>query len=143
MKRITAIFLALLFVITSTVTAFADPPELETPILEDEIDEMLASGTYYVPANSTVNTTYFNIPDRYFAYEMTATLYTGGTSGSSYRVVLKKLSGGTRASATYNIDGITHKIDWIDISTTGNHYFEITNFSSNPIEVYLTYYSWA
>lgn len=142
MKKFLAILMSLVVMVSSSVVVFADPPELETPVTEEEPEGMWASGTYTVPANSTLDTASFNIPDPYFAYEMTATLSGGGTSSSSYRVALKK-GIGTRASATYYIDGVTHKVDWINISTTGAHYFSITNNSNSTIYVTLTYYSWS
>ena len=141
MKKILTLVLAIVLAVSCGVTAFADPPELDTPVVEEDIDEMWASGTYTVGPNSTLNTATFNIPDHYFAFEMTATTAGGGTSSSTYRVSLKK-GMGTRAAATYAIDGVTHKVDWINISTTGDHYFLIENFSNTTIYVTLTYYSW-
>lgn len=89
-----------------------------------------------VGAYATVNTASFDIPDRYFAFEATAS----GGSGQ-YTVNLKNGSS-TIATATYNIDGVTHKEDWITINSSGTHYFRIINSANCAIKVTITYYSW-
>lgn len=144
MKKLLAILLSLVVAISSVSVVFADPPELDTPVTEEDIEGMWASGTYTVPANSTINTASFNIPERYFAFEMTATLSSGGTApNASYTVILKKGSG-TIASGSGYINGGTYKFDWITITDRiNNHYFTITNNYSSAISVTLTYYSWA
>ena len=82
-----------------------------------------------------------DIPDRYFAFEYSAT---GSVSGS-YRVEL--LFGATLspiAGAGSTVNSGTDKIDWIDLSDTGYKYlFCITNYTGSPINVTITYYSWA
>lgn len=142
MKKLLAILLSLVVAISSVSVVFADPPELDTPVTEEDIEGMYASGTYSVPAYSYVDTPGFYIPDRYFAFEMRATTSSGGTLNSSYSVTLKK-GNGLIASGTADIDGATYKLDWIDISSTGTYYFRITNNSSTSISVSLVYYSWA
>ena len=101
-------------------------------------NRMWASGTYSVSSGSTLATSSFNIPDRYFAVEMSAT---GGSSGT-FTVKLKKTGGGTVATGNFGVNTGVNKIDWITINPTGSHYYTITNNTSSTISVTLTYYSW-
>lgn len=136
MKKLLAILLSLVVAISSVSVVFADPPELDTPVTEEDIEGMWASGTYSVPANSYVDTPIFYLGACYFAYEMCAT----GGSGT-YQVALRRGSG-TKAYANHDVNGINYKYDWITINTSGNYYLRITNFTSSSISVTLTYYSW-
>ena len=132
MKKFFAIFLAIALCIVGTTTAFASETERDP-----EPTRMWASGTYVVPAYSSVDTGTFSLTDRYFAFEMSATSSSSGT----YTVALKR-SGVTKASATKYVNSGIFKKDWITI-TSGSHYFTITNNTSASITVTLTYYSWA
>ena len=140
MKRILAVFLALAMCITVANTAFA--AELDTPVQEEDIDEMYDSKTIVIPAYSSVTTSSFYIPDPHFAFESQGNTSTGGTTtNGSYLVELKQGSG-TLASNNVSIDGYTYKVDWISVYA-GTYYFKITNYSNTAIRVVLTYYSWA
>ena len=136
MKKIFAILLALTLALTSTTVAFADP-ELETPIAEDIIPGMYASGTYTVNPYATIDTPAVYISDPYCAFEVYAT----GAPNDSFKCSFKRGSG-TKASITKNADGVMTKIDWISIIPS-NYHFTLTNYSSSTISVHLVYYSWA
>ena len=138
MKRIIAIALAIIMCIIPCNNVFAD--ELDTPVEPEIIDEMYASGTYTVPANSSIDTSTFYLSDPYFAFEMRATYASGGPASGKYKVALKRGSS-TKASGTNYVNGSTIKIDWISI-ISGTHKFTITNNTAFPIIVTLTYYSW-
>lgn len=140
MKRIIAILVALAMCITMTNTAFA--AELDTPVREEDIDEMYDSKTIVIPAYSSVTTSSFYIPDPYFAFESTGNTSTGGTTTNGSYLVELKHGSGTHASQNLNIDGVNYKLDWISVYA-GTYYFKITNYSNTAIRVVLTYYSWA
>ena len=140
MKRIIAILVALAMCITMTNTAFA--AELDTPVQEEDIDEMYDSKTIVIPAYSSVTTSSFYIPDPHFAFESTGNTSTGGTTTNGSYLVELKHGSGTHASQNLNIDGYTYKLDWISVYA-GTYYFKITNYSNTAIRVVLTYYSWA
>ena len=96
-------------------------------------------------ANSTTYTPQFNIPDRNFAYETSATTSNGGTLSASYSVSLVRSGNLDIAGMTNSIDGQTYKLDWITISNTSvsDYQFQIINYSTSTIVVTITYYSWA
>jgi len=92
-----------------------------------------------VGSNSSVDTNPFTVPERYFAFECSAT----GSSSGNYSVALKQGSG-TIASANKAVNGETTKIDWIDLKSSNNTcYFRVSNGTSSSISVILTYYSWS
>ena len=139
MKRFIAVIIALIMCITTSNIAFA--AELDTPAHEEIIDEMYDSKTVIIPANSSVTTSSFYIPDPHFAFETRGNTSTGGTTSGSYLVELKHGSG-THASMNLDIDGYNYKLDWISVYA-GTYYFKITNYSNTSISVVLTYYSWS
>lgn len=158
-KKMFALFLATVMVFCFSTTAFATEtnsiPEnatkhtIEVTVAPDGTIEDVENGgastyiwnqgNYNVYGDKTY-TAQFNVSDRYFAYEYSAT---GNTSGS-YKVELlfgPTLSMVAAGSSTVN-DG-THKIDWIDLGTTPyNYLFCITNYTGSTINVAITYYSW-
>lgn len=78
----------------------------------------------------------FVIPDRYFAYEVSAT----GASGQ-YTAAL--MYDNFIVAATYGRVGAgTYKNDWIEVDPGETYQFKISNFTGGTITVNLTYYSW-
>ena len=136
MKKITALLLIIALCFAGATHSYA----AEAGEKEPTPTRMWGSGTYYVPAGSTISTGNFYVGDPHFAFEMSALTASGGTSSSTYMVTLKRGSG-TTASANANINGYTYKFDWISV-VSGTFHFEITNNSSTAINVTLTYYSW-
>lgn len=101
--------------------------------------------SYNVPTDATY-TPAFTVPERYFAFEMSATDYNGNAvSGGRYRVdLLSHSTMGSLANMSRNVDGTTYKLDWIDLESTNKYcLFKIQNVSGTPIVVNLTYYSWS
>lgn len=101
-------------------------------------------GTYNPPANGATYTAQFTIPDRYFAYEMYATSTNGSNVNANYEIsLLHAAAFSIIASSSKPINGTTYKLDWIDVNANQNYLFKISNYSSVPITVRITYYSWA
>ena len=100
--------------------------------------------SYNVPTDATYSLS-FVVPDRYMAFEMSATDYNGNSVSGTYRVDLMFVSTSlVKTSISRNIDGVTYKKDWVDLlSTNNNMIFKIWNSSNVPIRVNLTYYSWS
>lgn len=95
-----------------------------------------------LPANSTLTLSDFSIPDRYMAFEATATVMGGGTNEGTYSVHVLQ-DDCSIAGIGYQIDGIMHKKDWIDFQATDNKCgFKISNNASVAITVKIVYYSW-
>ena len=136
MKKITALLLIIALCFAGATHSYA----AEAGEKEPTPTRMWGSGTYYVPAGSTISTGNFYVGDPHFAFEMSALTASGGTSSSTYRVVLKYGSA-TKASFTAAINGTNYKFDCISTHSDTYH-FEITNNSSTAINVTLTYYSW-
>lgn len=86
----------------------------------------------------------FYVPDRYFAYEISATTESGGSANGGFGVVLKEyISKGNVATLSAPVDGSPYKNDWIDLgSSGGKYYFRITNNTDVIINITITYYSW-
>ena len=100
--------------------------------------------SYNVPTDATY-TPAFTVPERYFAFEMSATDYNGNAVSGYYRVdLLSHTSMGSIAFINKPINGISYKLDWIDLQSTNKAcLFKISNGSNTPIKVTLTYYSWS
>ena len=133
-KKFLAIVLSLVMCFSFSAIAMAE--EVDTPVNDPVIDEMWDSGTYSVPAHTTINTAQFYIPDHHFAFEMSGT----GSSSGTYTVKLKTASNSTIVTGNLNINSSAKK-DWISVNP-GYYYFSITNNTNSTISVTLTYYSW-
>lgn len=95
-----------------------------------------------IPPNSSSTISGYDVPERYIAFESTATVMGGGTSGETYAVQLLNY-GALTAGHTKNIDGQMHKLDRIDLEGSGNSCgFKIINHSSVGIHVKIVFYSW-
>ena len=90
----------------------------------------------------TASTSSFYVSDRYFAYEMEAIPIDGVPTTQGYYVAFKPQAGGIKASMSGYADGSNYKLDWIDIYTDGNYYFEVTNNTDYILSINIIYYSW-
>ena len=99
----------------------------------------------YTVSGDKTYTLQFNVPERYFAYEMTATDTSGNAVSGTYKVALLFAAPfSTKAANVENVDGVTYKVDKIDLGSTGlTCLFCIFNNTDVPISVTLTYYSWS
>lgn len=96
-----------------------------------------------VPANGSVTLSGYTIPERYMAFEATATVMGGGTNNGTFAVHLQQY-GSNIAGISYGIDGIMHKKDWIDLYASNTSCgFKIVNNSNVGIHVKIVYYSWS
>lgn len=96
-----------------------------------------------VPANSSTTVSGYNVPERYIAFESTATVMGGGTYNGLYTVHLQNY-GANKAGHTKDIDGQTYKLDRIDLEGSNNSCgFKIMNHSSVDIHVQIVFYSWS
>ena len=164
-KKLIALFLAMVMAMSFAVTAMA--AEADSGIPENatqhtiELD-IAADGTVesytqdgitpriWNQINHTVSgdktyTLQFDVPERSFAYEMRATNASGNAISGSYQVELLLASNFVaKASSTRAANGVTYKVDNIDLSNTNQRcLFCITNYAGVPISVTITYYSWA
>ncbi len=165
MKKIVALLMAVVTAITClSMTAFAaETNSASTPatIEKHTIDIGLAPGDsiqadgdsgimpimwnqeYHTLVPRSVTLTYhFTIPDRYFAFEYSATAANGSTVETFYVELMYDVSI-LIAGGGGNTNGQAHKIDWINIENNGYHIFRITNQSYDTnITVHIVYYSW-
>ena len=154
-KRILAIIMAMLFLVSTSTVAFAAslpevvahtvaisvPPTLTSNSAERENPgtRMWNSVSYYIEYYvSVLYSAYFTIPDPYFAYE---TYATGAPSG--YYGVNLLGSGGQIIATTSNLaNGTSVKNDWINVTAGKQYRFKVINNTGSNITVYITYYSW-
>lgn len=96
-----------------------------------------------VPAKGSVTLSGYTIPERYMAFEATATVMGGGTNSGQFAVHVQR-NGASIAGLGDTIDGNMHKKDWIDFQATNNTFgFKIINNSNVGIHVKIVYYSWS
>lgn len=163
-KKLISLFLAIVMAMSFAVTAIA--AEADSGIPENatqhtiELD-IAADGTVesytqdgitpriWNQINHTVSgdktyTLQFTVPERYFAYEMRATNTSGNSASGTYKVDLLLASNFVvKASSCQAVDGVTYKIDHIDLSSSNQRcLFCITNYANIPLSVTITYYSW-
>lgn len=146
-KKIVALLMALVMCLSFSTSVFAsEVPDVEKHTITFEIPASDESGVQpwmwgqqapsVNPGSARSNA--FTITDRYFAYEMTAT----GASGNYAVSLVYENTNVTIASQSSSVDGVMHKLDWIDVTAGKSHQFIIYNYCSSPISVTLTYYSW-
>lgn len=163
-KKIIALFLAILMATSFATTAMAAESDSGIPenatahtieltvnpdgTIEGAEDSGI-SPFIWNQENHTVsgNKTYtqqFNVPERYFAYEMRATDTNGNAISGGYKVeLLLALTFSTLASRTEVANGSTYKVDHIDLTASNQRVlFCITNIADVPLSVTITYYSW-
>ena len=164
-KKMIALFLAMVMTMSFAVTAMAAEPDSEIPenAICHTIELTVAPGEtitggddsgvapfiwnqigHTVSGNKTY-TQQFDVPERYFAYEMRATNSSGAAITGNYSVdLLLAVPFTSIASSTKTANGVTYKLDHIDLGGTNQRcLFCITNYAGVPISVTITYYSWA
>lgn len=163
-KKFIALFLAMIMATSFATTAMAAEPDdsgipenatahtIELTVNPDGTVEGAEDGVspfIWNQENHTVsgNKTYtlqFNVPERYFAYEVRATNSSGNAINGRYTVdLLYALTFSTLASITEDANGNTYKVDHIDLGASNERVlFCITNHAGVPLSVRITYYSW-
>ena len=140
-KRLLTLVLALVLCFTLSTTSFAadtnNMPEVKKETVTFSLDagestmavqpRIWGNNSYNV-TNATY-TTYFTIPDRYFAYDCSVSLMYNSSSAHCVLGVA--------------INGSTYKKDWIEVNAGSSYLFRICNYSNTNISVTITYYSWA
>lgn len=162
-NKVVALFLAMVLAFGSfSISAFAAETEGESSIPEyatkhtieltvDSGEELDAStwiwgeDTYTSPVNAVTYTPNFVVPDRYFGFEFSGTDTSGNAVSGTYEVSLLFWETLSRvASSTATANGLTKKVDNIDLSDTNYKYlFRINNYTGVTLSVTITYYSWA
>ena len=156
-KKLVSVLLAFVMCMSLfAVTAFASENEAHTSFEEHTVTLNIAPGgnaeimpamweqnTYTVGVGLTTYTPQFVIPDRYFAYEMSATGVNGQATSVAYSVTLMRSASTPISGMGGTADGSPYKNDWIDLYSSGlSCLFKIVNSGSSAIKVTLTYYSW-
>lgn len=163
-KKMIALFMAILMATCFATTAMAAEPDSEIPENatrhtieltvnpdgtieggEDGISPFIWNQENHIVSGNKTYTMQFNVPERYFAYEMRATGTNGSAVNGNYRVdLLDAQSFSVIASCSRAVNGTTEKVDHIDLNVTNERVlFCITNATGVPISVTITYYSWA
>lgn len=150
-KKLVSVILAVVLCFSFSLNAFAFEAE-KAPTPEKHVVTLnIAPGgsstvspmmwdnkSYTVGPLVTTYTGQFVIPDRYFAYEVTAS---GSNEGYSVSIMYNP---SVTVASIYNVaDGSSHKNDWIDVEAGHSYLFRIVNSSTYAsINVTITYYSW-
>lgn len=116
--------------------------ELPAPSSDDSdegVQPLIWGQETHEPMVPTRYTTPFVIPDRYFAYEMSAT---SGNPNGTYAVALMDKYMDVVTSRSTIANGSTLKNDWIDVDAGETFQFRITNLTNSTLKVTITYYSW-
>lgn len=166
LKKIFALFLAIVLATSFSTVAFA--AESETGIPENAtkhtIEVTLEPGesanesengiTPYIwnnekhtlPSGSVTYTLQFNVPERYFAFEASALTDSGTSCSGTYSVTfVRSVNSPIAGTGAQSVNGSSTKVDWITIDDTSasNYHFKITNNTSYNITVSIVYYSWS
>ena len=151
MKRFIALILALIFMMSFSTIAFADDDEGE--LVKHEITiEVPAGSSERVPSGTriwnqvsdslesgyTEYCQHFIIPDRYFAYEYSAT----GSSSGTFSVALLDDDFGFYSGGSNYVNSPAQKNDWISVFPGEYYLFRVINNTSSTIYFTITYYSW-
>lgn len=164
-KKLISLFLAIVMAMSFAVTAMAAEPDSEIPenAISHTIELTVAPGETitgddedgvapfiwnqigHTVSGDKTYTQQFTVPERYFAYEVRATNTSGNSINATYKVDLLMASNfAIKASTCRAVNGVTYKVDNIDLSNTNQRcLFCITNYATVPISVTITYYSWA
>lgn len=162
-KKMIALFLAIVMATCFATTAMAAEPETAIPENatrhtieltvnpdgtleggEDGISPFIWNQENHTVSGDRTYTLQFNVPERYFAYEMRATATNGNALSGYYMVeLLDAQTFGVIASYSKPANGNTYKVDHIDLYASNERVlFCITNGTGVPISVTITYYSW-
>lgn len=164
-KKLIALFLAMVMAMSFAVTAMAAEADSGIPenatqhtieldiaadgtvesYTQDGITPRIWNQISHTVSGDKTYTLQFDVPERYFAYEVRATNSSGNAINGTYKVDLLMASTfAVRASICQAANGVTYKVDNIDLSNTNQRcLFCITNYAGVPISVTITYYSWA
>lgn len=96
---------------------------------------------YFV--NNVCYTTNFQIPDRYFAFEVKGFNQFDQPCNVEFNVNLLTESGSPIAGGSLFANGEVVKHDWITVTSQRLYKFQIRNSTSTVLHVIITYYSWA
>ena len=165
LKKLIALFLAMVMATSFTITALAAETEPEIPenatrhtieldlaadgtvesYTQDGITPRIWNQINHIVSGNKTYTLQFTVPDRYIAFEMRATDTNGNAITGLYRVdLLDAEFFATIAARSQAADGITYKVDHIDLYASNERcLFCITNAAGVPLSVTITYYSWA
>lgn len=164
-KKLIALFLAMVLATSFATTAMAAETDSEIPenatrhtieltvapdgtiegTDEDGVAPFIWNQENHTVSGDKTYTLHFTVPERYFAYEMRATDTSGNATSGTYKVDLLLASTFiTKASNCQAVNGITYKVDNIDLSNTNQScLFCISNYTGVSISVTITYYSWS
>lgn len=160
-KKVLCLALALMMVFTVTcTTAFAedsgDNHEMPEGLIRTTIEITVEPGEdadimplIWDQKNPTVGNGYsrtssFVVPERYFAYEASATDAITGEAVDGTVVINLYQNDCLADSNGIPINGKTYKADWIDLhGSNSTCYFKLRSNSDDFVSVVLTYYSWA
>ena len=133
MKKFLTLVLVLVLCMTSSTLALAEG-SIQPRIWDRTVNTLNPNTiTYDIP---------FNIPDRYFAFEVYATGVNGQPVPNGYYAVALMYDITTSISTMTGIaDGTNYKKDWIDL-IPDEYQFKVFNYTDSPITVTITYYSW-
>lgn len=165
LKKLLALFLAMVMATSFATTAMAAETENRIPenvtrhtieltvapdgtiesTNEDGVAPFIWNQEGYTVSGDKTYTLQFDVPERFFAFEMRATDTSGNALTGLYKVeLLLAAAFAELASRTASADGVTYKVDNIDLFATNQRcLFCIINGTGVPISVTLTYYSWA
>ena len=148
--KIKKIFYLFLFfmIFTLGATSFATEGmtehtiEIIVPAAEEVVMPYMWDDGSFWPITGTSTTPRFTVDSTNFAFETNATDVNGNACSANYVTSLMNSSNIPIASIGNTANGTTRKVDWINVGLDATYYFQLTNNSSTPIAVYLTYYSW-
>ena len=145
--KINILVIAILLLLTLPTFASEEPTKhtitIEVPANEEIVMPYIWGNGSYSPVYSQSTTASFVVPDNNFAFETNATDINGNHVNGTYTVALKQVTtGGSIASLNNNINGVTKKLDWIDVTPDSSYKFTIYNYTSATLAVYIEYYSW-
>ncbi len=162
-KKIFALFLAIIMATSFATTAMAAESDSGTPENlvshtieltvnpdgtvesgEDGISPFIWNQENHTVSGNKTYTQQFTVPERYFAFEYCATDSSGNAISGRYTIqLLYALTFSTLASGNESADGVTYKLDHIDLGASNERVlFCITNHAGIPLSVTITYYSW-
>ncbi len=155
MKKVLCSLLALVMVFAMNFTTAFAAESNKTNNVPDEVttvnnsdDEGIMPRVYDtfhadIPAYSSVTLSGFPVPERYMAFEASATVMGGGATSQTYTVDLQ-IDGYSITGITLAANGSSNKLDWIDLESTNNSVgFKMTNNANIDITVHIIYYSWS
>lgn len=154
MKKLISLLLAVSLFTSMSVNAFAadrsDIPEIEKTTItyempaptDDEnagIQPLIWNQESHETSKQIAYTPLFVIPDRYFAYEMSAT---SGNPSGSYAITLIDHNEDLIVRISNTANSSTKKADWITVDAGQTYQFKVSNLTGSNLKFSITYYSW-